>query len=197
MEPMDYKPNSHKSKEERKVEKVANGRVRTKKKNNIRKFADVFISEDVANVKSYIFMDVLVPTIKKAIVDIVQDGVNMMVYGETGRGKNHTASTKVSYRSYYDDRRSDRFSAASRQQRGFDYDEIVFDSRGDAEAILVELDNMIARYGFATVSDLYDTAGLTAPYTANKYGWTNLRTAETVRVREGYILKMPKATPLD
>ena len=71
----EYKPNSHKSKEEQKnlvpekrVEKVISGTVKSKKKSEMQKFADVFISEDVNNVKSYIVMDVLVPAIKKAIL---------------------------------------------------------------------------------------------------------------------------------
>lgn len=54
----EYKPNSHRSKEERKesipekhVEKVISGTVKPKKKSEMQKFADVFISEDVNNVK--------------------------------------------------------------------------------------------------------------------------------------------------
>ena len=50
----EYKPNSHRSKEERKesipekhVEKVISGTVKPKKKSEMQKFADVFISEDV------------------------------------------------------------------------------------------------------------------------------------------------------
>ena len=68
------KPNSYKSKEaskEKKVEKIVKGTVKTKKKSEIRKFADIFISEDVGNVKSYVFNDVLVPAVKNAIVDIM------------------------------------------------------------------------------------------------------------------------------
>ena len=59
----DYKSNSHRSKEELKkkeVGKVVTGEVKTKKKTEVRKFADTFISEDIANVKSYILMDVLI-----------------------------------------------------------------------------------------------------------------------------------------
>ena len=57
----EYKGNSHKSKEEasnkevmpvKKVERVATGK--TRKKNEVRKFADAFISEDVHSVKDYI-----------------------------------------------------------------------------------------------------------------------------------------------
>lgn len=80
----EYKPNSHKSKEEQKdlvpekrVEKVISGTVKPKKKSEMQKFADVFISEDVNNVKSYIVMDVLVPAIKKAISDIVTNAAGL------------------------------------------------------------------------------------------------------------------------
>ena len=90
----EYKPNSHKSKEEQKdlvpekrVEKVISGTVKPKKKSEMQKFADVFISEDVNNVKSYIVMDVLVPAIKKAISDIVTNGIDMILYGEAGSRK--------------------------------------------------------------------------------------------------------------
>ena len=98
---MDYKPNSHKYKEEqknlstdrKKVEKVVTGKVKTKKKSEASKLKDVFISEDVSNVKSYILMDVLIPAAKKAISDIVSNGIDMILYGETrGRKSSSGAS---------------------------------------------------------------------------------------------------------
>lgn len=203
----EYQPNSHRSKEmqkkesaqERKVERVVNGKVKTRD-NKGRKFADIFISEDAANVKSYIFMDVLVPAIKKAVSDIVTDGIDMILYGGSGRGRSDRSrsGSKVSYRSYYDDRRSDRRDSDSYGTRNrFDYDDIVYETRGEAEAVRRQMLDMIDRYGFVTVGDMYDMAGLTAPYTSNNYGWVNLRTAEAVRVRDGYILKLPKASPID
>ena len=85
-----------KSSEEKKVGKVISGSAKSKKKGEMQKFADVFISEDVGNVKSYIFMEVLVPAVKKAISDIVTNGVDMILYGETRQKKNTT--TKVSIR---------------------------------------------------------------------------------------------------
>ena len=61
------------------------------------------------------------------------------------------------------------------------------------------MDDMIDRYGWATVLDLYESADLggSAPYTANKYGWTSLRSADIIKVRDGYVIKLPKAMPLD
>ena len=49
------------------------------KKSGLRKFADVFISEDISNVKSYLFESVIVPTLKNLFVDFVTNGANMLV----------------------------------------------------------------------------------------------------------------------
>lgn len=201
----EYRSNSFKSREETKTETVAERKVQKvvsgakTRQNNTRKLTDIFISEDASNVKSYIFMDVLVPAIKKAISDIVTDGIDMILYGGSGgkRSSGRRSESKVSYRSYYDNKRyrdDDSYSARSR----FDYDDIVFRSRGEAEAVRDEMAGIIHDYGFVTVADMYDMADLSAPYTSNKYGWTSIRNAEAVRVRDGgYILKLPKAMPID
>ena len=168
------KPNSYKSKEaskEKKVEKIIKGTVKTKKKSEIRKFADVFISEDVGNVKSYVFNDVLVPAVKNAIVDIVTD---------------------VSYSTRRDEPRS--HGRGSRDV--YSYDDIILDNRGDCEEVLCKMDEIIDMYGVASVADLFDLVGVTGNYTDNKFGWTNLRNAEVIHVRDGYKIKMPKALPI-
>lgn len=200
----EYQPNSHRSRElqttetpaEKRVDKVVKGKVQTRE-NKGRKLTDIFISEDVSNVKTYIFMDVLVPAIKKAISDIVTDGIDMVLYGGTGRSKKSSSGSKVSYRSYYDDRPDRRESTYANRTR-FDYDDILFDSRVEAEAVYREMQDVIGRYGYCSVADMYDMAGLTPPFTANKFGWTSIRNAEIVRVRGGdYIIKLPKITPFD
>lgn len=200
----EYKPNSHKSKEEqqeavpeKKVEKVVVGTVKTKKKGDMQKLADVFISEDVSNVKSYILLEVLVPAIKKAISDIVTNGIDMILYGETGRTKKNSPASKVSYRSYYDKGNDRRDYSSSRTKTGYNYDDVILDNRGEAEDVLSRMDELIATYGLVSVADLYDLVGTTGNYTDNKYGWTNIQSASVIRVRDGYLLKLPKALPLN
>lgn len=197
----DYKSNSHASKEkeknreEKKVEKIISGNAKAKKKSEFSKFADVFVSEDAGNVKSYILMDVLVPAVKKAISDIVTNGIDMLLYGETGVHKRNGASSKVSYRSYYD--RSNRSPSSSRTRSGYSYDDIILDNRGEAEEVLSRMDEIVATYGTVSVADLYDLVGITGAYTDNKYGWTDIRNASVVRVRDGYMIKLPRALPLN
>lgn len=208
MNEQEYKSNSYKSKEEaqnkssegeKRVEKVVQGKVQTKK-NNIHRFTDVFISEDISNVKSYILMDVLVPAIKKAVSDIVTNGIDMILYGESGRNKNRSTGSKISYVNYYDRRSDDRRYDEPRSSSGrgsLNYDDLKFERRRDAEAVLDQMAEVIEHFGFVTVSDMYDMADVTAPFTGNKYGWTNVRNAEVVSTRDGYLIKLPKASLID
>lgn len=193
----EYRPNSHKSKAERqKLEKVVSGTVRTKKKNEIRKLTDVFISEDIHSVKNYVLMDVLVPAIKDAIEDIITNGIRMILRGETGSSRNRSHASYVSYNKYSSDRREERRSD-NKSRNGYSYDDFIFDNRGEAEDVLDRMNELIENYGMVSVADLYDLVGESGAFTNNKYGWTNLRNAEVVRVREGYMLKLPKAFPID
>ena len=200
----DYTPNSHRFKEgqnakpeeRKKLEKVVTGEVKIKKKSEGRKLADIFISEDVANVKSYILMDVLVPAVKKAISDIVRDGIDMLLYGNSRGSRSNTNSSYVSYSKYSDPRDDRRRDYDSRSIARYSPDDIIITSRGEAEEVLSRMDEAIDTYGTVSVADLYDLVGKTCSYTDYKYGWTNIRNAEPVRVRDGYILKLPKALPL-
>lgn len=195
--------NSHKNRnenktqapEEKRAEKIVRGKVKTKK-NEMRKLTDIFISEDAANVKSYILMDVLVPSIKKAIYDIVVNSLDMSLFGGRGNGRRSTAD-KISYKDYSgSSRRDDRSYGRSRTTSGYSYDDIILETRGEAEAVLSRMDEIMEEYEIVRVADLYDLVGVTGEHTDNKYGWTNIRNAEIERVRDGYRIKMPRALPI-
>lgn len=199
---MDYKGNSHRGKEEtstevipvKKVERVATGK--TRKKNEVRKFADAFIAEDVKSVKDYIIQDVLIPAAKKAIVEMVDSGINMLIYGESKPRNKDRNGSRVSYTKYYE-RERDYERGTRTRARGYDYDDIILDTRREAEEVLDRMQDLIDTYGMVSVADLYDLVGINGSYTDNKYGWTRLRDADVQRVRDGYLLKLPKALPFD
>jgi hypothetical protein len=200
----EYPNNSHNARErqntgdsppEKRVEKVVTGAVKARKKSEVKKFAGIFVPEDTNSVKSYILMDVVVPGIKNAIADVV----SIILFGESGRiGGKKSSSSKVSYQRYYDDRRDDRKDYnRPRTALGYEYDDIIIESRGEAELVLDQLEEIISTYGMASVADLYDLVGITGrSYTDNKYGWTDIRNAKVVRVRDGYILQLPRALPI-
>ena len=196
----EYKSNSHKSRErksepvtEKKVEKIISGSAKSKKKSGLQKITNVFVPEDVDDVKSYIFEDIVVPAVKDIILDAVRAflGVN-----GNSRGKSSSAS-KISYRKYYDDRERRDRESSNRTRTGYEYDDIILDNRGEAEDVLFRMDELIDTYGVVSVADFYDLVGITGNYTDNKYGWSDIRNASVVRVREGYMIKLPKALPLN
>jgi hypothetical protein len=210
MQEINYKSNSNKSKteelkvEERRVEKVVTGKVLTKKKSGLSKFTEEFISEDAKNIKTYVFGEVLIPAIKKAISDIVTDGIDMILYGgQGGQGRSRRSSAdKISYKNYYDDRnrgggsrQPERPGAGYNNQ--YSYDDIILNSRGEAEDVLSRMDELMDSYGLVRVADLKDLVGITGNYTDNKWGWTSIRNAEIIHVRDGWVIKMPRAVAID
>ena len=190
----EYKPNSNKYKTEqrKKQEKVVQGKVRRKKKSEVRKWKDTFISKDAEDVKSYIIMDVIVPTIKNTILDVV----SMCLFGDTvKRSRNHNT---VSYnRDYSSASQSGRTNRRNTTSSRYDFDDIIFDSRGEAEDVLDHMGEIMDAYnGVVTVADFYDLAGVTGTWTDNNYGWTNLSRATVQRTRDGFIINLPKAIPV-
>lgn len=192
----DYKSNSHKSKEnsapEKKVEKIISGSAKTKQKTVLQKFVDGFIAEDVGNVKSFIFDEVLIPSIRKAVYDIITNGAGMIL-GESGRSKKHSPVSKISYNSYYpteDDRPSRNVSN--------NFGEVIVTDRREAQEVLSKMDELISVYGVVSVGDLYDMVGIVGNnYTDNNWGWKDIRSARIVNVRDGYLIKLPKALPIN
>lgn len=203
----EFRSNSHKSKEEGKVTdsrpqvaKVTTGVTKRKKKSEVSKFANTFLAEDVTSVKSYIVEEVLVPAAKKALADIVTNGIDMLLYGEV-RSKNKDKGSKVSYSGYYskkDDRGRDRDieSSRKRSRNGYDYEEVIFDTRGDAESVIDGMIELLDIYDVVSVGDFYDLAGITGSYIDNKFGWTTLRNADIRRTRGGFMIELPRVVEI-
>lgn len=209
----DYKPNSNLSKRkdrsettdifEKKVEKIEGiGNVKVRKKSGFGKFLKSFVRDDAENVGSYLIGDILIPSLQKAVVEMVSNGIEIVMYGSSSRKKHRSPGSYYSYNSIWDDRRDrDRDRDYDRDRRrsiDYDLDEIIFESRDDAEEVLIRMDEIRDRYdGIVTVLDLFDLVGRPARHTDNKYGWTSLKSAGVSRVRDGYVLRLPRPMPID
>ena len=197
----EFKPNSHKYKEaqkdaEKRVKKVVKGPVKTKEKSLGRKFAETFITEDVHDVKSYIFSDVIIPAIKDTLSQTVKQAIDMILFGNSKTISKEKPYGRVSYSSYYD--RDERKERAARPTRSKDFYDIILDSRAEAEEVLESLRDIIDQYGQASLEDYHDLCGVTGPYTGNRYGWTDLTHVGISYIRgQGFIIDLPKAYPLD
>ena len=198
----EYKSNSHRSKEQepapqKKTEKVVSGDVQRKKKSGFSKAMSTFLPGEVSSVKDYILFDAVIPSVRKVILDIVYNGLSILLGENPGKEKGSSAGARVSYRKYYDDRDDRPNYSRPRAIAQYSYDDITFDNRGDAEAVLDRMDELLDRFDVVSVADLFDMAGLSCNYTDNKYGWTDLKDARVERLRDGrYYINLPRATTL-
>lgn len=201
-----YKPNSHRSKQNkdddiRKIDKVVSGKV-VRKKNNVRKVTNNILAEDFNEVKSYVFSDVLIPAAKKLISDVITNGVNMLLYGgESPKSYRSSGGSYIRHLDYSGRYQQTRPERNRRVSIVYSNDDVIVETRAEAEEVLRSLDDIIDTYGIARIADLYDLVGMSHNYTDNNYGWKNIANAEPIRVRTedgyGYMIKMPRAIPID
>lgn len=198
------KPNSHQSKakqEKPQVEKVVKGHTKVKSKPMGKKLAGAMIEEDMSDVKEYLVWDVLIPALKDTIVDIIKKGVDAMFYGGATTPQNVKRSgnvSKASYAGYYNrNRRRNEIPRYRNRRATFEFDDILFESRKDAEEVLSSLVDLTMQYGMASVADFYEMSGMNSEFTDNKYGWGELSEGRVVRSRDGYFIDLPKPEPID
>ena len=186
------------------LEKIVKGQVTRRKKGFFDKFSEAFFGDDTQSVGNFILWDVVIPAIKNTVSAAVQGGVDMLLFGEprgdrTRRDGNHSIvdyggfARRPGVVSRTRDERPDPF----RSRVSHKFDDIIFRNRGEAEEVLSNLVDQIENYNVATIGDLYDLVGMTGDFTDNKWGWDNLSRASTTRVRDGYILVLPRPVVID
>lgn len=210
---MNNQSNSHRSREmEKEIRPVTHGQTVVKKDTVGKKFADVFLAENMTNVKDYIIFDVLVPAINDTIVNMLTSGVSMLFKGQPGnynRGGNRSRlNERTSYSSYYGrssessrdryDRRN--YNRPSRDING--YKDIGFRELGDAKEVRSCIYDIIDKYPYISVQEYYglsDNSDL-AEYTDTKRGWRSedIREIGISRCYDGlYRLDLPRPEHFD
>lgn len=180
--------------ERRKVEKVVKSDVKIRKKGFGERLSDDFLASDMKTVGSSVIFDVLIPAAKDAISNMVKGMIDGLLFGSgstAGRTYRDRDQTRV-YRRYeqYADTVPKRNAPTERTNSR--YSDPIFSTREDADEVLVGMLEIIDEYDVATVKDLYGFIGRSADYTTGEYGWYNLDDAKIIRVRDGFMLKLPK-----
>lgn len=217
----DFPPNSHKMKKslrdepeeieaapEKKVEKVVEGKVIRRKKPLGKRFKEVFIGGDAQSVGQYVFFDILIPAAKDLAVDMASQGAERLFFGEdnyrrSSRSRNRHSATRIyhDYQRYSSrdprDRPPSPRESGRYSRRHLDTDDIILATRAEAEEVIDRMYDLLNRYEVVAVAELYELIGESGgPYTNSNWGWTDLRGTGIRRVREGYLLDLPRPEPL-
>jgi hypothetical protein len=201
--------------EAKKIEKVTQGSIERRKKPLSKRFADIFVGGDARSVWNYIAFDIMVPAAKDMLSDAVSSGIDQMLFGgdqrwgsQRGRRGSRGQSGPLGTMSYGGRNGPINYQSAtsrgpvgpqmsSRGRASHNFDEIVLESRADAEEVIDNMFNLLSKYEQVSVAEMYELVGATSHFTDNKWGWTSLQGSGVSRVRGGYLLNLPRPEPLD
>lgn len=172
---------------------VVSNTAKVKQKSEIQKFAEGLIKQDREGIKHYIVSEWLIPGIQKGILGLLQT----MFYGANAPigTSNVNMASRVSYVNYSKPAMPQTIAQPS---TGYNWPDILYATRGDAESVLARLYETIQRSQIVSVGMMYDLSGVSAPYTAYNYGWTNIDSARISQNMDGtWRIIMPRATPID
>lgn len=187
--------------EPKKVNSVVTGEVTRRKKPLGKRFAETFIGGDISTVASYVVLQVLIPAAKDAMSDAVSQGIDRMLFGdrESPRSRSARSSGTNGYVSY---NRMAQGAAKARsgldefrrpeRRTAHDFDEIILATRAEADEVIERLFDLVGQYEQATVADLLELVGVTSNHVDHKWGWTDVRGAGVTKIRNGYLLDLPR-----
>lgn len=195
-------------KPEKKVESVVTNKVETRKKPLLKRFANIFIGGDSRSVLHYVMMDVLVPQAKDMITEAASQGFERLIYGESRpsnryRGGSRTGSGPVPYNRYAVRGNNPIGRSADSDRRPVvgartqHVDEILLATRVEGDLVLERMYDLLNEYETVSVADLNSLVDRSSTYVDQKWGWTDLQGSVVRRVRDGYILDLPRVVSLD
>lgn len=186
------------------IEKVElKGTVVTRKPSFISRLKETFIADDARDVGDYIVWDILVPTIKRTIRDIIVGSADRVFLGSSSpnsssslyRERGVTYVKRTDYgavtRPSRNKNEQKALPSSRPQYRNFKLNEIIFDNYDDAANVLERMIDYLDTYGKVSVDAYFDLAGQSIDYTAQNWGWTSLSSATIVTTFGGYFIKLP------
>lgn len=211
----DFPSNSRKAKAteapREKLRPVTSAKTRGRKGGLSHKFKQMFFTGSGRDAAEHMVTDVVVPAIRDTLYDALQTGINHLIYGDrVSRPRRRSplmsnAPGHVNYGDISSQRHIPGSPAGppsprsmSRQSRArHNLDELVIPSRQEAEEVIDQMFEMLSRYGIVSVSNLYELTGVRSEHTDEKWGWTSLKGAKAVRLRQGgFLLDLPEPEPL-
>lgn len=219
----EFPPNSHtkreaqstrtveKASENHEVTRVTRSKAIQRKKPLHRKFFEAFRPEDARGFVEYVILDVLVTGVKDVVADATISTVENAL-GVDGRSRSRSryrggsSGGRTEYNRMSNPRSRDRGRERGRDDdrrrepaRGnsADFTEIVLDTRVEAEEVLETMFEMLSKYDSVSRRSLLSMVGEPHDFPDEDWGWTDLRGARVHKVRDGYLIDLPRPEPLD
>ena len=184
-----YPGNSDRAKEKKEIVSVAKARV--KRETTAKKVVGEIIREDARSVGETVLWDVIIPTVKNLISDTVTRGIESMLYGGDSRPRSRSSYSDYSGYSRPKgtrDRPAERRERRSARHAEPERNEIIFDTRSDANDVIDRMSDLIDQYGQVSLADLNALIGASSNFIDDNWGWTDMGSFDVRQVRDGFML---------
>jgi hypothetical protein len=197
--------------EPKKVESVIVNKAVSKKKPLGQRMKSLFFAGDSRTAVQSVIADVIIPQIKDMATEAAQQAIERFIFGESRtnsrRSGYRSSSSSPGYTNYgnrYSGRGNNPIGRATREERvpnaGLrreDIEDILLETRAEAQEVLERLGDLIENYERATVADLKALIDWSPEITDERWGWESLEGARVMSDRQGFVLDLPKPQPLD
>lgn len=193
-----------------KAEKAIEGTATVKRKTVGARFKTIFTGVTLKDVVDDVIDKAIIPGIKGLLFDAGERALVRWLGNDAGYGLNaaknvvanvaHVAYNKFSNPNGVTNRSTivqPQQQMSRRAQASFNFDEIEFQSRGDASIVLALMYEHLQNYGTVSVAEFYGWADVRGNFTDQNYGWRSLEGAGPTRTRMGtYVLNLPHPVPI-
>lgn len=166
-----------------------------------RRFFDFLFAESPKELAKKVGREVLVPRAKAGFEEAFGSFLSGMLWGGGGRPASGIVQGAVMRGGgvNYSSVSTQNAMLAARQasvpvQSSGNYQDLVLPTQQHAELYLANMFDLLNQYRVVAVADLYEMAAITPAISDNSYGWTSLEGSRISKVREGYLLELPRPT---
>lgn len=163
-----------------------------------RRFLDYIFAESPKSLGAKIGREVIVPRVKAGFEEACNSFLSGMLWGGGPRPMSNIVSSAVMRggNNAYHQVSSTGIGAPSStppvSRNSGNYEDLICPSQEKAEMLLANLFALHNQYNVVTVADLYELANITPAPSHNAFGWMSLDGARISKVREGYLLELPR-----
>lgn len=166
---------------------------------------EMLVGEDAKSAVAHIFSDVMLPAARDMIADAGSQFLERLIFGEPRSASRRTGvrgptSGSAGYVSY--NRFANRGPAReeprqmSRQARGgHNFDEIILHTKVEADDTIDQMFELVNKYDWISVAELYTIVGITPEYVDQNWGWTTIEGLSATRISDGYLLNLSRPEP--
>ena len=168
-----------------------------------RRFFDTLFAESPKALGAKVARDVVVPRIKAGFEEAFNSFLSGMLWGDSSNrpltgiaNRTVLSGGRTNYSAVNNRGMNGRQQAqqALTMQSSGNYQDLVVPTQQGAEILLANMYDLLNQYRVVAVADLYELAEITPSISDNSYGWSTLDGARISKVRDGYLLELPRPT---